>query len=269
MHFIRLKDNEFGDGFSPKLHLDKIAPSTQTLFIDADCLITGNLDFIFQRFEGKSVSVVGGYIARGEWFGDVAAICEKFRIEQMPKFNGGIYYIEKGNAASAVYAEARELEKKYDEIGFVRLRGKPNDEVLMALAMALHNQVSIADDGKIMSDPQACPGNYVIDVTRGRVQLTNPLPGEANHQSWYPFHMVRPVIFHFLGYYTNHEPYRREEKILELHDAHDWNLALARIYAFGFISAPMKLKTGLKRYIIFLYIIISFGNRTVKRSERE
>jgi hypothetical protein len=59
---ITIKSGELGFGFSPKLHLDKLADEGQTLFIDSDCLIFERLDYLFERFKGHDVSVVGNYI---------------------------------------------------------------------------------------------------------------------------------------------------------------------------------------------------------------
>src|SRR5437899_1696335 len=84
------------------------------------------------------------------------------------------FYLEKGAAATRVYERARALEKQYDEIGFVRLRNRPNDEVIMALAMQLEGMKPLIDDGSIMSDPLACPGKYQIDVVNGNTLLINP-----------------------------------------------------------------------------------------------
>lgn len=92
---IELQPGQYGQGFSPKLYLDKLAPAEQTLFIDADCLCVGSLESVFNRFAKHAVSVVGGTISEGEWFGDVAALCQRFGVEALPKFNGGIYYLEK------------------------------------------------------------------------------------------------------------------------------------------------------------------------------
>src|ERR1700744_4065020 len=152
---VRIKEiqpEEFGKGFSPKLSLDKFAGDGQTLFIDSDCLIYGNLSGMFDDFKGQGVSVVGNYINNGEWFGNVAAICKKLGVEKLPKFNGGVYYLEKGEKATQVYSKARELENSYDETGFVRLRGRPNDEVLIAAAMALNSQTPIPDDGNTFAE---------------------------------------------------------------------------------------------------------------------
>lgn len=267
VNFIEIKDGELGTGFSSKLHLDKLAPSDKTLFIDSDCLIVGNLDFVFDKFNGKSVSVVGGYIADGEWFGNIKNVCVQFQVKQIPKFNGGIYYIEKGEMATQVYIKARELEPKYDKIGFVRLRNKPNDEVIMALSMALFNQNPIIDDGLIMSDPQACPGKIKVDVLNGISLLTNPkLPNKKN-QRWYPFYEVKPVIVHFLGYYTTRYPYLKEEHILKLVFEKNINIKTAKFLTFFSITLPYFIIENAKNILRPLYHTI-FGIRKIKQSNR-
>ncbi|MEL6166224.1 MAG: hypothetical protein AAFR37_21590, partial [Cyanobacteria bacterium J06628_3] len=208
---IELQPGQYGHGFSPKLHLDKLALAQQTLFIDADCLCVGSLESVFDRFEGRAVSVVGSSISEGEWFGDVAAVCQRFGVKALPKFNGGVYYLEKGELSGHVYAKARELEPHYEEIGLTLLRGRPNDELLMAIAMAMNNQVGIPDDGSIFTDPQACPVGLSIDVLRGKSRLINPPPPHSKHQAWYPLEEAHPLLVHFLGHHTTTYPYLREE----------------------------------------------------------
>ena len=262
---ISIKQNEFGLGFTPKLFLDKVAPPGQTLFIDSDCLIFGDLLPIFEKFKGKKVSVVGNYISSGEWFGNISTICAKFSIPHLPKFNGGIYYLENGAAATEVYALARKIETKYDELGFVRLRGRPNDEVIMALAMQLNSMEPFIDDGNIMSDPQACQGGYQIDVLNGKRWLLNPIK-HAQYQSWYPFTRVEPLIFHFLGSYTQDYPYRREIYLLEklMNNKLNWS---TKIYSILTIEAPNRLKQNFKKIFRPIFRVI-FGTRKIRKSER-
>jgi hypothetical protein len=263
---ITISPGELGEGFSPKLYLDRLASEGQTLFIDSDCLIFGNLERIFERFKGSKVSVVGNYISEGEWFGDIRSICKKFNIPHLPKFNGGVYYLEKGDVADAVYRTARQFEAQYDEIGFVRLRNRPNDEVLMALAMQLNGQRPIIDDGTILSDPQACQGGYGIDIIKGARWLKNPAPPHPLHQKWYPFTEVSPLIVHFLGYYTAHYPYRKEA--YRLRQALGQNLnRFTNFKSILLIEYPERLKAFLKGTFRSSYHKI-FGIRKIRSSHR-
>lgn len=263
---ITVKKGEIAEGFSSKLHLDQLAPQGQTLFIDSDCLIFGKLETVFERFKGNAVSVLGGYISDGEWFGDIKVICNKFNITRLPKFNGGIYYLEKGELATKVYTHARKIELSYDEIGFKRLRNKPNDEVIMALAMELNGMKPVPDDGTVMSDPQACQGGYQIDVISGKRELYNPPAPHPLHQSWYPFTKVSPLVFHFLGYYTQHYPYKREAKRLAL--KMQGKLTKRRdLYTKIEIEYPERVKNFSKLMFRPLYHLL-FGINKIKKSER-
>ena len=266
IQIIEVEPGQLGKGFSAKLQLDNLVCEGKTLFIDSDCLVFGPLNGVFDKFNNLPVSVVGDYMSTGEWFGDVTSICKKFNVPRLPKFNGGIYYLEKGEISAQVYTTARQLEKQYDEIGFIRLRGQPNDEVLMALAMQLHNQVPVPDDGTIMSDPQACRGNYTIDVIKGNRLLINPPPPSQLHQNWYPFEKVAPLIVHFLGHYALHYPYRREAYRLDkaLNHQSTW---LSNLKSIAFIEYPERLNLFLKNTFRAAFHKI-FGVRKIKSSDR-
>jgi hypothetical protein len=264
---LHLAPNEFGRGFSPKLHLDKIAPATQTLFIDADCLCVGNVECLFDRFYGKPVGVVGGSISKGEWFGDVKQLCERFNLASMPKFNGGIYYLEKGEMATSIYSMARELEKQYDELGLVRLRDRPNDELLIAISMARHGLKALPDDGSFMSDPQACPVQLSVNVLRGHSRLVNPPEPDSRHQTWYPHHVVHPLIVHFLGDYTRTWKYRAEEKKLLLVVGRQWPVILAEFFVAITFGLPQRMLVVAKNLFRPLYHSF-FGARPVAQSPR-
>jgi hypothetical protein len=261
IQIIPVKPGELGEGFSTKLHLDKLAPDGQTLFIDSDCLIYGNVVPVFEKFKGHAVSVVGGYISTGEWFGDITTICKKFNIKQMPKFNGGIYYLEKGDKAAKVYQLARHLEKQYDEIGFIRLRNRPNDEVIVALSMSLNNECPIPDDGSIMSDPLCCQGKFSTDVINGKTMLFNPPKPDPLHQEWYPFECVSPLLVHFLGHYTLSYQYRKDAFLMKKMLTNKF-IEGNKIMAFLLIELPIRSKASLKNLLRPVYRLL-FGTKPI------
>jgi len=262
LNIIQLDKEQLGIGISTKLRLDKIAPIGQTLFIDSDCLIYGDINHVFNLFKGHTVSVIGNHIATGDWFGDVAKICKQFNIEKMPKFNGGIYYLENGDLAKKIYDTAREIERSYDEIGFVRLKNQPNDEVIMAVAMALNDQKPIIEDGTIMSDPQACQGYFKSNIITGFKKLINPKPPHILHQNWYPFIEVSPLIIHYLGYYTQKHHYLMDEYRLKLqanNQLNSYKLFIGKLT----ITYPARYKIFTKNILRPLYSKL-FGYRAIK-----
>jgi len=263
---IELQPGELGEGFSPKLHLDKIAPTSKTLFIDSDCLIVKPLASIFDKMDGKAVSVVGNFISDGEWFGDVKSVCQRVGVNRIPKFNGGVYYLEKGEIATKVYVKARELEPKYDEIGLVRLRNKPNDELLMALAMAFYNQVPIPEDGNILGEFVNFQSGIWISVLKGTCTLKNN-PKHPNYQPTWPLQIGNPIVVHFLGDHTNKYPYLREKRMLKEVFENKKSAAASKLIAFFSVTLPFIGIEGLKNLFRPIYHFI-FGFRKVAQSAR-
>ena len=132
--------------------------------------------------------------------------------------------------------------------------------------MQLNGQTPVTDDGTIMSDPQACPGVYTIDVLNGKCLLQNPPPPSALHQAWYPFQKVSPLVVHFLGYFTQHYPYRREAYRLSKASGRQIN-TFNKLKALIMIEYPERLKIFSKQVFRPLYRAL-FGTRKVKTSDR-
>ncbi len=266
VQIVEVETEQLGDGFSSKLYLDKLAPAGQTLFIDSDCLIYGNLNPVFEQFKGHDVSVVGNYISNGEWFGDVASICKKLKITRLPKFNGGVYYLEKGDIASRVYNDARRLEAEYDSIGFTRLRGLPNDEMLMAAAMELNHQTPIADNGNILAEFVNFQSGIKSNLLNGTVELYNN-PADVRFQKSWHLTIARPLIVHYLGYYNLLMPYTKEVKQLEYLFVNKWPQNKVRLLTYIQVTLPFTIRMGIKKTLRPLYRLI-FGIRQIEKSER-
>ncbi len=263
VELIPLQPGQYGSGFSPKLYLNELAPADQTLFVDADCLCVGDLRPAFDAFAGRPVATIGRVVSRGEWFGDVEAISEQFGVPGLPRFNGGAYYFEQGEASDQVFEEAQALESRYDEIGFQRLRGRPNDEVLMALAMAIHGVDPLPEDGTIMNSTLAAPGGVEVDVVSGHSRLRNPL-GHPDHNAWYRQEDLRPTLVHFLGSEVEGYPYRREElRLAKI--AGGWPARAATLWADLTFSAPWKAQERFKDTFRSLYHRVA-GVRAVQDS---
>jgi hypothetical protein len=264
MKLVRTEPGALGVGFSPKLKLDSIAPAERTLFLDADCLCFGPLDGLFDRLAGRAVSVVGTTIATGQWWCDVDATRKRFNLGPLPMFNGGLYYVEPGAKASAVYSRAREFEAQYDEIGLIRLRGRPNDEILMSMAMAEHGLPPVEDDGTLFG----CMNDDVVsvrkmDVLSGVCTLHNPPLPHPEHKSGRPVVELSPRVVHFLDYISDQWNYRNEELKLEL--AAHLPRPLARAVANCWIGLPGHAGDVARRVLRPAYRRL-FGTRRVRRN---
>lgn len=264
---LRHPRGALGSGFSVKLHLDKLAPAEQSLFIDADCLCLGALGPVFDRFAGHAVSVVGGPVAEGEWFGDIGRTREQFGLDELTKFNGGVYYIERGPVASAVYQRARALESRYDDIGLVRLRDCPNEELLMSIAMGLEGCKGIEDDGTIHGELFSCPRLLELDALSGKARLQNPPPDAPDHRASYPVRTISPVVVHFLGDFTSKWPYRSQERILRLVCERGWPPLVARVLVAVGYGWPCRAQQWLRERFRPAYRRF-FGPRAVRYDER-
>ena len=262
-----LECGRFGVGFSPKLHLDKISPAQETLFIDADCLIVGNLNSVFDRFSLCAVSVVGHKESEGEFFGDIASRCKLAGVPWVPRFCGGIYFFKRGLVSTRVFELARDFEKRYDELGFVRLRGMPNEEPLIGLAMAKQGEHPIEEDGTIKAEPMYFTGRTELDVLMGRARLFN-VPGRERPfpESRTP-EEARPLIVHFNCAYAEQFPYTTEALRLRKVLRDGWPAILATVYAWLVSTAPFFIAAGVKDFSRPLYRAIA-GCRPVKRSSR-
>lgn len=262
---ITLNPDQYGRGFSPKLYLDKLAPADKTLFIDADCLCVGSLDAVFDSFDGHEISVIGDTVSDGECWGSVVDICRACRIESLPRFVGGVYYLEKGQASSKVFEKARELELRYDEIGLSRLRGFANEEPLIAIAMAIYGQSPIADDGRIKADAMSFTFREDVNVLKGRAALFNkeggPFPTRVTLTE------AHPLIVHFNCLFAERHPYPREVIKLEKVMAKGWPEWLASVYACLSSSTPKLLTEVFKDLFRPAYHRV-FGVRAVAVSKR-
>jgi hypothetical protein len=245
VNIIAVRAGEIGRGFASKLYLDRLAPAPHSLFVDADCLCVGSLDEAFRTFAGHAVSVIGRPIQEGNWFGNVRTACRRLGIAAMPRFNGGVYYLEPGEMCTRVFESARELAPRYADLGFQALRGQANDEVLVSAAMALHGQAPVPETGDIMNSLLAGPAGLEIDVFAGRALLKNSRQHPA-HNPWYNLEEMRPRLVHFLGSNLETYPYRQEEWQLDLVCRGGWPRWLAKAWVRLAFSWPWLIRQKIK-----------------------
>jgi hypothetical protein len=258
----KVDHHNFGSGFSPKLWLDTLAPADRTLFVDSDCLCFGPLDAFFERLAGQAVAVIGRTRDEGAFFGDIKALRQRLSLPWIPEFVGATYYLEKGPAAEAVYAQAREFEKQYDELGLVRLRGVPNEEPLVALALATKKILPIPDDGALKADAMHYARFNVVDVLAGHVCASQPVAGRDLPEK------ASPLIFHFNCHFTDGRHYKREAARLSLVARYRIPAWAATALATVAYSLPQLLQDGTKALLRPLYRRL-FGARAIKRQERD
>ncbi|MES2278850.1 MAG: hypothetical protein V4592_22655 [Bacteroidota bacterium] len=238
---IKATDEHAALGIGIKLYIDQYAPTEKTLFIDSDCLCYGSLQPLFDAFNGKDVSVVGAIVDAAEWCGpDNAAVIDKeFGIKQLPRFNGGVYFISKTETAKNIFDFARGLVPQYDSMGFGRLKNNSiNEEGLLAIAMVKYNQSPITDNGRYMTDLFTDFYPRGLNVLNGIIKLTNPQAGRPRHRPWYPA-QYSPIVLHFGGNNLKSVIYTSQTLLLKLYSL---NIPknIATIFVNVFIHIPYK-----------------------------
>lgn len=106
-----------------------------------------------------------------------------------------------------MFEVARDLKDRYDNVGFVRLRGLPNEEPLILVGMALYDQKPIPDDGIVKADAMHYTREIRIDVLNG----TNYFRGNSKQITSWNVSEVEPVIAHLNDSYAEKIPYIREQ----------------------------------------------------------
>ncbi len=163
---------DLGVGTRQKLHMDYYTPFEQTLFLDADCLVFGSLQGIWEDCSGVEFGVFGVNITdlRSWWyFRDVSATFLA-GVRQVPRFNGGLYYFRKRPSAEAVFALVRTLALDYQEAGLASFRQGVADEPLFALALGKLGLSAISNGNGQLATPDEfgfCPAR--ADVFAGRM----------------------------------------------------------------------------------------------------
>lgn len=201
---VILMDESRGRSLMQKLWLDDYSPFTETLFLDSDCVVVRNMDFVWERFAGRAFAVSGSSVTGGDWFGaDLASVRRALDLTgPIPKFNGGLMYWTA--AGRPVFERARELAGRYAELGFRAFRsGLPEaDEPLIAMAMALEGLQAVDDGGSSMATPIGMSGRLRIDSRRGVSRF-------KKHGEY-----ISPAAPHFCGPYSRGPVYRLQSLYL-------------------------------------------------------
>lgn len=161
----------------------------QILSLDGDSLAFKRLDDIFDTLQGHPLAVMGDYQRTGWWHDvDVAEMCAKLGVPELPRFNGGLIYYERTPDAFRVIERMREIEADYGATGFGKFRGNASEEVCVALAMLQTGVGWVApDDLDFMNTATGIIGPLHMDILRNECDYVCRR-ASIRH--------VRPYIFH-------------------------------------------------------------------------
>jgi hypothetical protein len=258
---------ELGLGFSAKLQMDRFGQPGQNLFIDADCLVYGNLEPVFDYFSGSEVAVIGHKLTEGKNVGyceDVTMVMHNAGITYFPLLCGSVYYFEKGELSTKVFDHARSLLRSYREIGLVLLNGKENEEPLIAIGMAKFDLPPLKDTGMVKADRMFY--QYLqTNVINGSARLWNenniPVPEYSQLMD------STPLIVHFNSSHAESYEYHSEVIRLKKFFLEKKNKFIANASAYFSAVLPGKATKIVKNIFRPVYHVL-FGKRDVKLSRR-
>lgn len=117
------------------------SPYQETLFLDADILILGKIDDLWDVFRDEDdVSVFGCTLpldSQDGWFTYEGCGAYRPRVKYMLSMNGGIYYFRKTPRAEKIIEDAYGVMEDYASVDF-KYFDTPQDEPLMAMAMVIN-----------------------------------------------------------------------------------------------------------------------------------
>lgn len=136
---VILKDP--ANNYMDKLLLFDCLPYEETVFIDADCLVYGDIDRWWTLFETAGDCSVFGCAYddlstdRG-WFKVDGMGKYKEHIKFVPSFSGGVYFLRRTPTCKQVFTTAKEAAEHYSDYPFAIFKN-PADEPVIALGMAV------------------------------------------------------------------------------------------------------------------------------------
>lgn len=231
------------NSYMDKLRLFDHLPFEETIFIDADCLVYGNIDLWWELFEQANDFSVFGYAfedlsTEHGWFRPKGMGEYSDRITFVPSFNGGVYYLRNTERCAEVFRIAQDCAKHYHDYAFLGF-SKPADEPVLALGMAVCGCRPL-NVSELIFAPK--PKDVTVDILRGIAQRK----GSAHNYR----------LIHWSNYYTQKSLYRFEVGRL--------NAASG-----GYSQIKKRLyQNGLAKAYLWVYDIGALFNR-VKRKVRK
>ena len=241
---IILMDKAYGN-YLDKLQLYAYLPYDETIFIDADSLAYGDLDEWWKIFEDADEFSLFGYmwtdLHSGKGWFDPSGLKEyREQVSYIPDFNGGIYYMRRGEICKEVFHLANYFAVHFSEYtfkGFVT----PADEPVLALAMAVQNckPIDILEGGLVFAPPRK---KITLDITVPEAYF------QRNKEQKY-----RVNLIHWSNYRTKLALYRFEvEKMTLLQNGRIDSIEYKILYQFGlryYILTLLNTKAYVERAI--------------------
>lgn len=239
---VKLGDVE--SGFLSKLYLINFLNDGANLFIDADCLIYGDVSKVFDEFRDHKISAIGYTIKRGlniAFVKNISKTLNKLNLNYYPIICGSVYYFnaEDKEMVSKFFSYAQQQKLNYAGLGLIKLRNTENEEPLFALSMSKFNCMPISDDGSIKADRMFYDFNKK-NILKGKSYLFNK--GEPPIPIYSKLSEASPLIIHYNARYTETYEYQSDANRLKLVLLKHFSIKFTEFYVSLVIEWPGRLK---------------------------
>ena len=124
-----------------KMEILRVCPYDENIFIDADCLIYKDVNFLWEIYKrADDFSCFGKELpldSKEGWFTREAA--EKYPIHFITHLHGIMYFVRRGNKIDEMYRLCQKIISDYYSITFRAFNNILADEPVFALAMSVMN----------------------------------------------------------------------------------------------------------------------------------
>ena len=124
-----------------KMEILKVCPYDENIFIDADCLIYKNINFLWDIFnEADDFSCFGQELpldSQEGWF--TQDVAKRYRIHFITHLHGIMYFVRPGSKIDEMYSLCKKIISDYHSINFSAFNDVLADEPVFALAMSVMN----------------------------------------------------------------------------------------------------------------------------------
>lgn len=248
-HFddVVILDNPYRS-YMDKLALLDYAPYDETIFIDADCLAYRDLNDFWTFFENAPDFSAFGTAFPADypyaWFRREDVGDYSNRIEFIPDFIGGVYFIRKTPVIRAFSKTCKHILENYYSYVF-RIFEDPCDEPIFALAMATHGFEPIDKDlAPICFYPHIT--YFKSNIAKGDVRYASKYEKEQGVRSW-------AYMIHWGSGNTVRPPYTIEAARLK--SLMPESVKLSSTLNVMLISAPYYAKNGMKKILSKLHLL--------------
>ena len=139
---VILDESSGAKGTSQKFLIDRYTPFDQTLFVDSDCLFYRDPELTWNAY------AVGDFVVKGWRYlrpedrhanvGDLRTLLLQTGVGRMGSFNSGLLYFRKSDLTARLFATARDLFARRNELALRKFKNSPvAHEPLLAIAMEL------------------------------------------------------------------------------------------------------------------------------------